>query len=88
MTDELERTTIRTVAWRLLPLVFLLYLFSLIDRVNLGFAALQMKNDLGLNDEMFGISLGIMYFTYAMFEIPSNVFLSRYGARATAGWRR
>jgi ACS family tartrate transporter-like MFS transporter len=79
----IERTTIRKVAIRLMWFIMALYFLAILDRGNISFAALQMKKDLGLNDEMFGISLGIMYFTYAIFEIPSNIFLNRYGARAT-----
>jgi ACS family tartrate transporter-like MFS transporter len=79
----IERTTIRKVAIRLMWFIMALYFLAILDRGNISFAALQMKKDLGLNDEMFGISLGIMYFTYAIFEIPSNVLLARYGARVT-----
>src|ERR1700748_852009 len=79
----IESTTIRAVAIRLMWFIMALYFLAILDRGNISFAALQMKKDLGLNDEMFGISLGIMYFTYAIFEIPSNIFLTRYGARAT-----
>ncbi len=60
-----------------------LYFLAILDRGNISFAALQMNKDLGLNAEMFGISVGIMYFTYAIFEIPSNILLARYGARVT-----
>jgi ACS family tartrate transporter-like MFS transporter len=81
--SEIERTTIRKVAIRLMWFIMALYFLAILDRGNISFAALQMNKDLGLNSEMFGISVGIMYFTYAIFEIPSNLFLSRYGARAT-----
>jgi ACS family tartrate transporter-like MFS transporter len=63
--------------------VMAMYFFAILDRGNISFAALQMNKELGLNAEMFGIAVGVMYFTYAIFEIPSNVFLNRYGARAT-----
>ena len=81
MPDELERTTVRVVARRLLPLVFLLYLLSLIDRVNLGFAALTMNKELGLTAEMFGFGAGIFFFGYFIFEVPSNLILEKIGAR-------
>jgi MFS transporter, ACS family, tartrate transporter len=74
MPDELERTTIRTVAWRLLPLVFLLYLLSLIDRVNLGFAALQMNKDLGLTPYTYSLGVAAFFFGYIPCEIPSILF--------------
>jgi MFS transporter, ACS family, tartrate transporter len=79
----IESTTIRAVAIRLMWFIMALYFLAIMDRGNISFAALQMNKDLGLNSEMFGISVGVMYFTYALFEIPSNVFLARYGARVT-----
>jgi ACS family tartrate transporter-like MFS transporter len=85
MPDELERTTIRTVAWRLLPLVFLLYLLSLIDRVNLGFAALQMNKDLGLTPYTYSLGVAAFFFGYIPCEIPSNLILERIGARRWIG---
>jgi ACS family tartrate transporter-like MFS transporter len=80
---EIESTTIRAVAMRLMWFIMALYFLAIMDRGNISFASLQMNKDLGLNAEMFGIGVGIMYFTYALFEIPSNVFLARYGARVT-----
>ena len=80
---EIESTTIRAVAMRLMWFIMALYFLAIMDRGNISFAALQMNKDLGLNAEMFGISVGIMYFTYALFEIPSNLVLARYGARVT-----
>lgn len=85
MPDEFERTTIRMVAWRLLPLVFLLYLFSLIDRVNLGFAALQMNKDLGLTPYTYSLGVAAFFFGYIPCEIPSNLILERIGARRWIG---
>src|SRR5215469_4820311 len=79
----IESTTIRKVAIRLMWFVMAMYFLAILDRGNISFAALQMNKDLGLNAEMFGIAVGIMYFTYAIFEIPSNLILSRYGARVT-----
>src|SRR6201986_4442057 len=79
----IESTTIRAVAIRLMWFIMALYFLAIMDRGNISFAALQMNKDLGLNAEMFGISVGIMYFTDALFEIPSNIFLARYGARIT-----
>ncbi|MDW4721128.1 MFS transporter, partial [Escherichia coli] len=60
-----------------------MYFLAILDRGNISFAALQMNKELGLNAEMFGIAVGIMYFTYSIFEIPSNLILSKYGARIT-----
>jgi MFS transporter, ACS family, tartrate transporter len=81
--SEIERSTIRKVAIRLMWFVMALYFLAIMDRGNISFAALQMNKELGLNAEMFGIAVGVMYFTYSIFEIPSNLILHRYGARVT-----
>jgi ACS family tartrate transporter-like MFS transporter len=83
--QTIEQSTIRAVAFRLLPLVFLLYFFSLIDRTNLGVGALTMNHDLGLN--AYGYSLGVAAFFigYIPCEIPSNLILERIGARLWIG---
>jgi len=76
-------TVIRKVAWQLMWFVMALYFLAILDRGNISFAALSMNNALGLNASMFGFAVGIMYFTYSLFEIPSNLLLARFGARAT-----
>jgi ACS family tartrate transporter-like MFS transporter len=83
--QTIEHATIRAVAFRLLPLVFLLYFFSLIDRTNLGVGALTMNHDLGLS--AYGYSLGVAAFFigYIPCEIPSNLILERIGARLWIG---
>ena len=85
MPDDLERATIRQVAWRLLPLVFLLYLFSLVDRVNLGFAALTMNKDLGLTPLTYALGVATFFLGYIPCEVPSNLILERIGARRWIG---
>ena len=85
MAEDIERATIRTVAWRLLPLVFLLYLLSLIDRVNLGFAALTMNKDLGLTPYTYSLGVAAFFFGYIPCEVPSNLILERIGARRWIG---
>ena len=85
MPNDLERATIRIVAWRLLPLVFLLYLLSLIDRVNLGFAALTMNKDLGLTPYTYSLGVAAFFFGYIPCEVPSNLILERIGARRWIG---
>ncbi len=85
MGDDIERATIRTVAWRLLPLVFLLYLLSLIDRVNVGFAALTMNKDLGFTPYTYSLGVAAFFFGYIPCEIPSNLILERVGARRWIG---
>ncbi|MGH8178756.1 MAG: MFS transporter, partial [Steroidobacter sp.] len=77
----LEQRTIRKVAWRLVPFMCLLYFVAFLDRVNIGFAALTMNQDLGLTPAMFGFASGIFFLGYVLFEVPSNVILERVGAR-------
>lgn len=85
MNEEIERETIKLVAWRLLPLVFLLYFLSLIDRTNLGIGALTMNRDLGLDTYAYSLGVAAFFFGYIPFEIPSNVILERVGARRWIG---
>jgi D-galactonate transporter len=78
---ELERSTMARVTWRLLPFLLLLYIISWLDRVNVGFAKLQMNSDLGLSETAYGFGAGIFFLAYAACEIPSNLLLVRFGAR-------
>lgn len=84
-TGQVEQETIKKVAWRLLPLVFLLYLLSLIDRANLGIGALTMNRDLGLSVAAYSLGVAAFFLGYIPFEIPSNVLLERVGARLWIG---
>jgi ACS family tartrate transporter-like MFS transporter len=81
MADTLERATIRKVAWRLLPFLFLMFIWCLIDRVNLSFAALTMNTDLGFTSTMYSLGASIFFLGYCTFEVPSNLLLERIGAR-------
>ena len=81
MADTLERTTLAKVTRRLAPFLFLLYIVCFLDRVNLGFAALQMNRDLGLSPTIFGFGAGVFFLGYVLFEVPSNLVLARTGAR-------
>jgi ACS family tartrate transporter-like MFS transporter len=74
-------TVLPKVRRRLIPLLFLLYIVSYVDRINVGFAALQMNQTLGLSSTAFGLGAGIFFLSYTLFEIPSNVILARVGAR-------
>jgi D-galactonate transporter len=76
-----EEATYRKVAWRLSPLLLICYIVAYLDRVNVGFAKLQMAADLQLSDAVYGFGAGIFFFGYFIFEIPSNVILHRVGAR-------
>jgi ACS family tartrate transporter-like MFS transporter len=78
---ELERSTMARVTWRLLPFLLLLYIISWLDRVNVGFAKLQMNSDLGMSDTAYGFGAGVFFLAYAACEIPSNLMLVRFGAR-------
>lgn len=78
---NLESTTLRKVVWRLIPFVCVLYLLNILDRVNVGFARLQMQDDLKLSDTTFNLGYGMFYVGYLLFEVPSNLLLRRFGAR-------
>jgi MFS transporter, ACS family, tartrate transporter len=77
----MEATVIRKVGRRIIPFVALCYFVCFLDRVNVGFAALQMNQDLGFTATMFGWGAGIFFFGYFFFEVPSNLALERFGAR-------
>jgi MFS family permease len=76
----LEAATMRRVLTRLLPFLVLAYLICYIDRVNVGFAGLQMNKDLGLSQTIFGLGGGIFFVGYFLLEVPSNLALERFGA--------
>jgi len=79
-----DRTTLyRRVGWRLLPLLFLGYVFAYLDRINIGFAALQMKTDLGFTDAIYGLGAGVFFASYFVCEVPSNLLMQKIGARLT-----
>jgi ACS family tartrate transporter-like MFS transporter len=80
-TSELAVVTLRKVTWRLIPFLFVLYVIAWLDRVNVGFAGLQMNADLGFSSTVFGFGSGIFFLGYCLFEIPSNIILERVGAR-------
>ncbi|KIG01643.1 MFS transporter [Caballeronia concitans] len=73
----------RRINWRLLPLLIACYMFAYLDRVNVGFAKLQMQSDLGFSDAAYGVGAGIFFIGYVLFEIPSNLLLPKIGARLT-----
>src|SRR5512143_758987 len=79
--SALERETIRRVTRRLIPFVFILYIFNFLDRSNVGLAALQMNRDLGFSAAAFSFGAGIFFLGYSLFEVPSNLVLVRVGAR-------
>ena len=80
--DRLERETMMRVAGRLLPLLMICYFIAYLDRVNVGFAALTMNKALGFSAAVFGLGGGIFFVGYFLFEVPSNLILSKVGARS------
>ena len=76
-----EKATFSKVAWRLIPFLFLCYIVAFLDRVNVGFAKLQMAPDLKFSDVVYGFGAGVFFIGYFIFEVPSNVILERVGAR-------
>ena len=83
MTSDgsLESTAYHKVDVRLLPFLFLCYILAYLDRVNVGFAKLQMLKDLSMSDAAFATGAGIFFIGYFFFEVPSNVLLKKFGAR-------
>src|SRR5665213_3579552 len=81
MDTTLERTTMRKVYLRILPFAALTYFFCYLDRINIGFAALTMNKDLGLDAAFYGMAAGAFFWGYVIFEIPSNIILEKVGAR-------
>src|SRR6516165_6338063 len=76
-----EAATMRRVSWRLMPFLTLAYLLCYIDRVNVGFAALQMNKAVGIDPKVYGLGAGIFFIGYFILEVPSNLALERFGAR-------
>ena len=79
--NTLEASAIRRITLRLIPFLIVCYFISFLDRVNVGFAALQMNQDLGFTATMYGWGAGIFFLGYFLFEVPSNIALERVGAR-------
>lgn len=79
--SDCEVRTVRTVLLRLIPFIVILYVFNYLDRVNVSFAKLEMKEDLGFSESMYGLGAGIFFISYFLFEVPSNLIMQRVGAR-------
>src|SRR5581483_9227049 len=79
--EPAARAAVAKVTRRLIPFLFLLYILNFLDRVNVGFAALQMNRDLGFGPAVYGFGAGVFFLGYCLFEIPSNLILFRTGAR-------
>lgn len=83
--SELETTTLKKVSRRIIPYIFVLYIIAFLDRVNIGYAALEMNKDLGLTASVMGLISGIFFIGYFLFEVPSNMLMHRVGARKWIG---
>lgn len=68
---------------KLIPFLFVCYVFAYLDRVNIGFAALHIKQDLGFSEAVYGLGAGMFFIGYFLFEVPSNLILEKVGARLT-----
>jgi len=84
-SPEFERRTYARVTRRIIPFLFLCYIFAFVDRVNVGFAKLQMQQDLGISDAVYGAGAGIFFIGYFFFEVPCNIALQRVGAKFWLG---
>jgi D-galactonate transporter len=80
-TSADEASVYRKVTWRIVPFLMLCYIVAYLDRVNVGFAKLQMLSDLKFSDTVFGLGAGVFFIGYFLFEVPSNVILHKVGAR-------
>jgi MFS family permease len=80
-SPQFVKATFDKVAWRLIPFLFICYIVAFLDRVNVGFAKLQMAPDLQFSDAVYGFGAGVFFIGYFIFEVPSNVILDRVGAR-------
>lgn len=81
LPESLGETTMKKISRRIIPFIFVLYIISFLDRVNIGYAALDMNKALGLTSSALGLISGIFFFGYFLFEVPSNILMHRIGAR-------
>src|ERR1700716_2213544 len=78
----MDHPTYRKVAWRIIPLLFICYIAAYLDRVNVGFAKLQMQNDVpGLSESAYGFGAVLFFFGFFFFEVPRNILMEKLGAR-------
>ncbi len=85
LSPEQQNATLATITWRLIPLLFFCYIIAYIDRINVGFAKLHLREVLGVSEDKFnsayGLGAGLFFIGYFIFEVPSNLILQRVGAR-------
>jgi D-galactonate transporter len=80
-SGSVEKNAYSKVTWRLMPILFICYIIAYLDRVNVGFAKLNMLQDLKLTNTVYGLGAGLFFIGYFIFEVPSNIILHRVGAR-------
>src|SRR5271157_4364097 len=80
-----EAATYSRITWRLMPYLFACYILAYVNRVNVGFAKIQMQQDLRMSDSVYGLGAGIFFIGYFFFEVPGNMILQRIGARFWIG---
>jgi len=81
VANPMEAALVRKLKIRLLPFLLVLFVLAFIDRINLGFAALTMNQELAITTQQFGFAAGIFFWGYFLFEVPSNLILHKIGAR-------
>jgi ACS family tartrate transporter-like MFS transporter len=78
---EIEHSTVRKVSKRLIPFLFLCFAISILDRLNISFAALQMNETLNFSNEVYGLGAGIFFIGYFLLEVPGGALMTKFGAR-------
>lgn len=79
--SQLEQQTVKKISWRLIPFLFICFAVSILDRVNVGFAALQMNQELNFSSEVYGLGAGIFFVGYFLLEVPGGAIMTKVGAR-------
>ena len=82
-SDDHVEAVYSKVSWRIMPLLVICYIIAYLDRINIGYAQLQMKQTLPFSDAVYGLGAGIFFIGYFLFEVPSNLMLEKIGARKT-----
>lgn len=82
-SESEKQLLLKKLFWKILPILFIAYFFSFLDRVNIGYAKLQMQDAIGFTDSQYALAAGIFFIGYAFFEIPSNILMDKIGARKT-----
>src|SRR5689334_18623751 len=78
-----DRAMYRKIAWRIMPLLLTAYVVAFLDRINIGYAQLQMKETLAFSDAVYALGAGVFFIGYLLFEVPSNLMLEKIGVRKT-----